>query len=68
MQKFLALLFLVCCSVGLSVLVMIYGWGLHPRSWWWIIGAGVFGVTVINTAYSKMLDSEEKQRKSNGKP
>lgn len=24
-------------AVALSVAVMIYGWGLEPRSWWWIL-------------------------------
>jgi len=22
-------------------MVLIYGWGLEPISWWWIIGVGV---------------------------
>lgn len=25
-----------------SILVMMYGWGLQPRSWGWIIGVGFF--------------------------
>ena len=25
-----------------SIAVMIYGWGLEPQSWWWIIGGGIF--------------------------
>jgi hypothetical protein len=25
-----------------SILIMIYGWGLEPKSWLWIIGGGVF--------------------------
>jgi len=29
-------------AIALSVLVMIKGWGLEPKSWWWIIGVGVF--------------------------
>ncbi len=27
----------------LSILVCIYGWGLTPQSWSWIIGVGVGG-------------------------
>ena len=30
----------------LSILVMIYGWGLEPQSWWWIIGIGSGGQLV----------------------
>ena len=35
---------LVACLVLLaslfvsSTLSMIYGWGVQPRSWWWIVG------------------------------
>ncbi len=24
--------------VGGTILVFMYGWGLKPQSWWWIIG------------------------------
>ena len=37
-------LFILMIIIG--VLVMIYGWGLEPRSWWWIIGGGV-GLRVL---------------------
>lgn len=36
-------LFGFCLSTVLTCLAMIYGWGLEPKSWLWIIGAGVFG-------------------------
>jgi len=41
-----ALLLLLGFSAVLGVLVMIYGWGLTPVSWWWIIG-GVIGTWVL---------------------
>lgn len=44
LQKFLALLFVVCVNVLLQIGVMIYGWGVHPQSWKWIIGVGLFGI------------------------
>jgi len=28
-------------AMAIGVLVMVYGWGLHPQSWGWIIGGGV---------------------------
>jgi len=45
-SKVVASLFLFCSSVGISILVMMYGWGLQPVSWWWIIGGGV-GIKVL---------------------
>lgn len=30
-------------SIGTSILVMMYGWGLEPKSWWWILGVYFFG-------------------------
>jgi len=40
--------FLVFClgmgvSTVVSLLVMIKGWGVHPQSWGWILGVGIFG-------------------------
>lgn len=26
----------------ISICVMMYGWGLRPKSWFWIIGMGIF--------------------------
>ena len=52
MDKFLAGTFIYVLAVALSILVMIYGWGLKPVSWWWIILGGVFGrilVEIINS-------------------
>ena len=43
LRRFLVACFGIFLVVGLSILVMIKGWGLEPKSWWWIIGVGVFG-------------------------
>lgn len=40
-MKFIASLALVTFTMLLSVLIMIYGWGLTAASWPWIIG-GIF--------------------------
>lgn len=61
MSKFLANVFLICLSVLLQILVMQYGWGLSPRSWWWIIGGGVFGYTVL-LALRLALNSEDSKK------
>lgn len=40
-------LFLVLLALGIALLnnicVCIYGWGLQPRSWFWIIGGYLIG-------------------------
>lgn len=42
-RKFFVALFALCVSVVTTVLVMIKGWGLEPRSWFWIIGVYLIG-------------------------
>ena len=46
-SKLLATLFLQACSVAIQVGVMIYGWGLQPKSWGWIIGMGCCAQMVV---------------------
>ena len=58
MNKFIALLFVVSVAVGLQVAVMIFGWGLSPKSWWWIIGIGLFGQAFMKMIGDKVLKSE----------
>jgi len=41
MNKFIATISIWSLAIILSVFVMMYGWGLAPVSWWWIIGGGV---------------------------
>jgi hypothetical protein len=54
LSKFLAMLFVAALLIGLSVLVMMFGWGLEPKSWWWIIGAGIFGNTALRALAQKI--------------
>jgi len=42
MDKIIATTFLWVLSFIILILTMIYGWGLEPKSWWWIIGGGIF--------------------------
>jgi hypothetical protein len=60
MQKLFSYLFLAACKIALTIAVMIKGWGLHPQSWWWIIGGGVFGVTFLHM----ITDAIEKEGKN----
>ena len=54
LTELLALVFVISLSVGLSVLVSECGWGLQPKSWWWIIGGGVFGQTLFRWVTDKI--------------
>ena len=42
MKELIILIFGTIIGISLSITVMIYGWGLEPKSWWWIIGGGIF--------------------------
>jgi len=45
--KIVAAIAIMSATVGLQVLVLMYGWGLTPRSWWWILGGGIVGTIVV---------------------
>lgn len=47
MSKVVAGISVFVAAVVLQVMVMIYGWGLQPVSWWWILGGGVAGAALI---------------------
>lgn len=59
MPNFLSRLFLIILTVGLQILVMVFGWGVHPQSWMWIIGGGIFGILTIRVVAEK-LERDEK--------
>lgn len=50
-------------GVGFSILVMIYGWGLEPKSWIWILiitpSAQIFSFMFVLIA-SKLDEKEDK--------
>lgn len=50
MTKFLAVLAVTAMSIVLGVAILMYGWGLEPKSWWWIIGGGVVGRFLVELA------------------
>lgn len=43
MTKFLLSLIGYGLAIGIGILVMMFGWGLEPASWGWIIGGGIGG-------------------------
>lgn len=57
LSKILAVFFLLCATFGLSYLIMVNGWGLEVKSWYWVVG-GYFGILVLHgmvSALSKEL-------------
>lgn len=43
MTRLLLSLFGFFVMVGMSIMVMVFGWGLQPVSWGWIVGGGIAG-------------------------
>ena len=42
MKELIIVIFGTIISILLSIAAMIYGWGLEPKNWCWIIGGGIF--------------------------
>jgi hypothetical protein len=47
-RSLLIILFGLAIGIGASIAVCIYGWGLDPKSWWWIIGGHLLGQSVAH--------------------
>ncbi len=58
LRGLLAMMFVLALHVLLQVGVMIYGWGLQPKSWWWIAGGGIVGVTALRALADKLSDKK----------
>lgn len=43
LRRFFLSMFALVFSIFLTIINMIFGWGLHPKSWGIIIGIGIFG-------------------------
>jgi hypothetical protein len=57
--KIIAALFLLTLSFAISVLTLIFGWGLQPQSWAVIILVGFFGNGLIQILVKKVLSEKE---------
>ena len=53
MNKLMSVFFVLTVMIALQVVVMMYGWGLEPKSWWIIVGIGVFG-----QGFMKLIDDK----------
>ena len=49
MNKFIAVTAIWILASGLGICVMMYGWGVQPVSWGWIIGGSMFGRVIVET-------------------
>ena len=58
LAKFIAMIALFFTGIAIGILVMIYGWGLEPKSWWWIIGGGI-GLRGVVFAVEAMVNKEK---------
>ena len=47
LASWLLMLVAVCISIILSILIMINGWGMQPKSWIWILGVSILGQIVV---------------------
>lgn len=43
LRKLFVIIFGLSFGMFTSIMVMINGWGLQPKSWWWIIGVYLIG-------------------------
>jgi hypothetical protein len=58
--KLMTTLFLFTLTLVLTILVMIHGWGLEPKSWGWIIGGGIVarGIVAWMENITKKMEKE----------
>ena len=45
--KLLIQLGILSLTIVFSIITMIYGWGVEPKSWLIIIGVGFFGMIIL---------------------
>jgi len=58
-NRVIAMFSILTVAILLSVAVMIYGWGLEPKSWLWIIGGGV-GLRALVALLEILSKAEDK--------
>ncbi len=59
MAKFLAVIFMILIGLSMQVGVMMLGWGVQPKSWWWIVGIGFFGQITAQIITKKLLKEDD---------
>jgi predicted membrane protein len=56
LNKLVANIAMLAVILSMEAAAMIYGWGLKPRSWWWIIGIGFFANIGVRILSDKMRE------------
>ena len=58
MAKVIAILTVIGAMTAMHIAVGIYGWGLTPQNWWWIIGGGIFGQAFVRAVGDRVLKGD----------
>jgi len=56
LEKLLANVFVITLLVCMNIAVNIWGWGLRPRSWWWILGIGWAATMFVHQIARKLVE------------
>ena len=62
--KLLALMAVIALSITVSVVTLIFGWGLEPKSWAVIVFVGFFGHLFVSMVNQRLLNEITKENKS----
>ena len=58
LKSILLIIFAIAFGITMSILVMIKGWGVEPKSWFWIIGVSFFS-SIITQILIKVAASKD---------
>ncbi len=56
LRRIVLILLGLSISIGCTILVMIHGWGLTPKSWVWIVGVYFFIQFVAGAIFALAKD------------
>lgn len=54
----------IALSITVSVVTLIFGWGLEPKSWFVIVFVGFFGHLFVSMLNQRVLNEITKENKS----
>ena len=63
--KTLSVLVIYVMGMAVGILVLLFGWGLPPESWWWIIGGALFqyGLMILSQVIAEGGKNDIRNRK-----
>jgi len=56
LTKFIAVLAVFVAQIDLQIGSFMLGWGMEPRSWWWIFGLGLCGNAFFHLVARHVLE------------